>query len=139
MESNPTPQELAASSPDATAEEPPFDIEEFVHALASTARNEPTRATGGSIDADALSQLAGAQGAGRRLSRKERRAAKRALKRELKEKKAAARQAQREQRQAYRSVESQLKERDKELSSRLGDKRRPRERSKTWNDFIGYE
>lgn len=139
MESNPTPQEQAASSPDATAEELPFDIEEFVHAPASTARNEPAGETGGSIDASALSQLGGAQGAGRRLSRKERRAAKRALKRELKEKKAAARQAQREQRQAYRSVESQLKERDKELSSRLGDIRRRREQSKTVNDFIGYE
>ena len=139
MESNPTPQEQAASSPDATAEELPFDIEECVHAPASTARNEPAGETGGSIDASALSQLGGAQGAGRRLSRKERRAAKRALKRELKEKKAAARQAQREQRQAYRSVESQLKERDKELSSRLGDIRHRREQSKTVNDFIGYE
>lgn len=113
-----------------------FDIEEFVHTSGEGFGNGYARPeTDGTIDVDALGQVAHAPDtAGRKLTRKEKRAAKREVKRLKKE----AQAAEREARRSYRSVKSQLKDRDKELTDKTADARRKRQAAKTVTDYIGY-
>lgn len=147
------PAGLAPGEPDDTEQEDDgteaaFDIDEFVHSNGEGfGVGRPVSPDYGDLDVDALASITPTHsGAGKKLTRKERKAAKREVKRASKEAKREAQRLAKEAKDAekaakrqYSSVKSQLKDRDKELSSKTEGFRRKRESAKSVVEYLGYD
>lgn len=132
--SKPIPPEPDGSSSDTAAN---FDVDAFVHTSADGYGNSSALPadSSGPIDVAALGSMVGSpDGAGRKLTRKEKKAAKREMKARARE----AKLAEREARKSFKSVKGQLKDRDKELTAKTEGFRRRRERAKSVVEYIGY-